>query len=321
MRFAFTDDQLLFADGLRDLLAKEFPAADLRAMWEENRHDAPELWRHLAEMGVLGALVPEAAGGMGMGMVDTILLLEQLGYAAVPGPVIESIAVVGPALAGDPAGADLAAEIAAGSLVATAAIEGTPYVPHAAVSTAVLTPEGVLTGFSVEDADGIDRGRSLGTVSGGSTQPVAYSVDDAFDRGALATAAYLVGASQRMIDIAADYARQREQFGKPIGSFQAVKHLLADALLKVEFARPAVYAAAWELTVGDANARRSVSMAKTFANDAAYRTTRSTMQVHGGIGYTWEADLQLWMKKAWALQRSYGDSTFHRRRAAEFILG
>jgi alkylation response protein AidB-like acyl-CoA dehydrogenase len=123
-----------------------------------------------------------------------------------------------------------------------------------------------------------------------------------------------------MIDMAADYARQREQFGKPIGSFQAVKHLLADALLKVEFARPAVYAAAWEVTTSHHNARRSVSMAKTFASDAAYRTTRSTMQVHGGIGYTWEADLQLWMKKAWALQRSYGDATFHRRRAAGAIL-
>jgi alkylation response protein AidB-like acyl-CoA dehydrogenase len=321
MRFAFTDDQLLFADGLRDLLAKEFPAADLRTMWEDGGHHAPELWRHLAEMGVLGALAPESAGGMGMGMVDAILLFEQLGYAAVPGPVIESMAVVVPALADDPAGASLAADVAGGALVATAAIEGSPYVAHAAVSGAVLTPEGLVTGFDVTDVHGIDAGRSLGSISGGSVQPVTFAVDDAFDRGALATAAYLVGASQRMIDIAADYARQREQFGKPIGSFQAVKHLLADALLKVEFARPAVYAAAWELTTRHHNARRSVSMAKTFASDAAYRTTRSTMQVHGGIGYTWEADLQLWMKKAWALQRSYGDATFHRRRAAAAILG
>jgi alkylation response protein AidB-like acyl-CoA dehydrogenase len=320
MRFAFTDDQLLFADGLRDLLAKEFPAASLRELWEAGEHHAPALWRHLAEMGVLGALAPEDAGGMGMGMVDAILLFEQLGYAAVPGPVIEAMAVVVPALAGDPATASLAADVAGGSLVATAAIEGTPYVAHAADAGAVLMPEGLLTRFSSTDVHGIDAGRSLASVNGGTLQPVAFSADDAFDRGALATAAYLVGASQRMIDIAADYARQREQFGKPIGSFQAVKHLLADALLKVEFARPAVYAAAWELTTGAATTRRSVSMAKTFASDAAYRTTRSTMQVHGGIGYTWEADLQLWMKKAWALQRSYGDATFHRRRAAAAIL-
>jgi len=317
VRFAFTDDQLLFSDGLRDLLAGEFTAADLRELWESGAADAPALWRHLADMGVIGALAPEAAGGMGLGFVDAILLFEQLGYAAVPGPVIESMAVVIPALAADP---ELAAQIAAGEVVATAAIEGSPYVAHAAVSSVILTPEGLLRDAESVDVHGVDQGRGLATVSGGTVTPLAFDVDAAFDRGALATAAYLVGASQRMIDIAADYARQREQFGKPIGSFQAVKHLLADALLKVEFARPAVYAAAWELTAGEPSASRSVSMAKTFASDAAYRTTRSTMQVHGGIGYTWEADLQLWMKKAWALQRSYGDATFHRRRAAASIL-
>jgi alkylation response protein AidB-like acyl-CoA dehydrogenase len=317
VRFAFTDDQLLFSDGLRDLLVGEFTAADLRELWEGGVAHSPGLWRHLAEMGVIGALAPESAGGMGLGFVDAILLFEQLGYAAVPGPVIESMAVVIPALVAD---AELAASIAAGETIATAAIEGSPYVAHAAVSTVVLTPEGVLRDFDCTDAHGIDSGRSLATVSGCTLTPLAVDVDAAFDRGALATAAYLVGAGQRMIDIAAEYARQREQFGKPIGSFQAVKHLLADALLKVEFARPAVYAAAWELTNGEPTASRSVSMAKTFASDAAYRTTRTTMQVHGGIGYTWEADLQLWMKKAWALQRSYGDATFHRRRAAASIL-
>jgi alkylation response protein AidB-like acyl-CoA dehydrogenase len=319
MRFAFTDDQLLFADGLRDLLAKEFTAADLRTLWDDGTPHSPALWNHLAEMGVLGALAPEAVGGMGFEFVDTILLFEQLGYAAVPGPVIETMAVVLPALASDPATADVAAEIAAGG-VTTSAIEGSPYVAHAGVASVILTPDGLLSDFDAVDVHGIDGGRGLFTVTGGSTRPVAYDVGAAFDRGALATAAYLVGASQRMIDIAAEYARQREQFGKPIGSFQAVKHLMADALLKVEFARPAVYAASWELSTGHENARRSVSMAKTFASDAAYRTTRSTMQVHGGIGYTWEADLQLWMKKAWALRSAFGDATFHRRRAASSIL-
>ena len=321
MRFAFTDDQLLFADGLRDLLTKEFAAADLRTLWEDGRAHSPALWQQLADMGVIGVLAPEDAGGMGLGMVDAILLFEQLGYAAVPGPVIESMAVVIPALAGDPSTIETAGRIAGGKLVATAAIEASPYVAHASVSGAVLTADGLVTGYATEDVHGIDAGRSLATITGGDVSPVGFDVDAAFDRGALATAAYLVGTSQRMIDIAADYARQREQFGKPIGSFQAVKHLLADALLKVEFARPAVYAAAWELTTDAPTARRSVSMAKTFASDAAYRTTRTTMQVHGGIGYTWEADLQLWMKKAWALQRSYGDATFHRRRAATSILG
>jgi hypothetical protein len=130
----------------------------------------------------------------------------------------------------------------------------------------------------------------------------------------------LVGLADRMIEMAAEYARQRHQFGKPIGSFQAVKHLLADALLQVEFAKAPLYRAAWSLSTDAPTAARDVSMAKALANDAAHRTTRATVQVHGAIGYTWECDLHLWMKKAWALQRAYGDTRFHRRRVADAVL-
>ncbi len=179
----------------------------------------------------------------------------------------------------------------------------------------ILDRDGVHTGFSVTDVEGIDGGRRLFTVEGGSVARVD-GIDNsaAFDRGALAMAAYLIGLGQAMIDVAAEYARQREQFGKPIGAFQAVKHLLADALLQVEFAKPTTYAAAWSMDAAQ------VSAAKAFAGDAAYRASRSAMQVHGGIGYTWEADLQLWMKKAWALQRAWGDATFHRRRVTHSLL-
>jgi alkylation response protein AidB-like acyl-CoA dehydrogenase len=174
-------------------------------------------------------------------------------------------------------------------------------------------------GATLTAVDAIDGGRRLFTVEG-PVEPFAYDEGLAFDRGALAAAAYLVGLSERMIDVAAEYARQREQYGRPIGVNQAVKHLLADALLKVEFAKPAVYRAAWSIAEGEPTRARDVSMAKAFASDAAYRSSRSAMQVHGAIGYTWEADLQLWMKKAWALQRAWGDATFHRRRVAEAVL-
>ena len=120
-------------------------------------------------------------------------------------------------------------------------------------------------------------------------EPLDYDEELAFDRGALAAAAYLVGLGERMIDVAAEYARQREQYGRPIGVNQAVKHLLADALLKVEFAKPAVYRAAWSVAEREPTRSRDVSMAKAFASDAAYRSSRSAMQVHGAIGYTWEA--------------------------------
>ena len=123
-----------------------------------------------------------------------------------------------------------------------------------------------------------------------------------------------------MVEIAAEYAREREQYGRPIGTNQAVKHLLADALLKVEFAKPAVYRAAWSIAEGEPTRARDVSMAKVLASDAAYRASRSAMQVHGAIGYTWEHDLQLCMKKAWALQRAWGSATYHRRRVADAVL-
>jgi alkylation response protein AidB-like acyl-CoA dehydrogenase len=308
MRFAFTDDQKLFADGLRDLLDKECTPAHVRAAWDDGAGHDFTLWNHLADMGVFGMLVPEAAGGLGGTEVDLVLLLEELGRAAVPGPVLETAAVVAPAL-GD------------GATVGTAALDGSPYVPHAHVASLVLVPGGVVRtdGASVTGVDSIDGGRRLFTVDG-AVEPFAYDEALAFDRGALAAAAYLVGLSERMIDVAAEYARQREQYGRPIGVNQAVKHLLADALLKVEFAKPAVYRAAWSVAHDEPTRVRDVSMAKAFASDAAYRSSRSAMQVHGAIGYTWEADLQLWMKKAWALQRAWGDATFHRRRVAEAVL-
>jgi alkylation response protein AidB-like acyl-CoA dehydrogenase len=308
MRFAFTDDQKLFAEGLRDLLDKECTPARVRTAWDDGAGHDFALWNHLAEMGVFGMLVPEAAGGLGGNEVDLVLLLEELGRAAAPGPVFETAAVVAPVL-GDAA------------TVGTAALDGSPYVPHAHVASLVLVPGGVIrtSGADLTAVDAIDGGRRLFTIDG-EVEPFEYDEALAFDRGALGAAAYLVGLSERMIDVAAEYARQREQYGRPIGVNQAVKHLLADALLKVEFAKPAVYRAAWSVAVGEPTRSRDVSMAKAFASDAAYRSSRSAMQVHGAIGYTWEADLQLWMKKAWALQRAWGDATFHRRRVADAVL-
>jgi alkylation response protein AidB-like acyl-CoA dehydrogenase len=124
-----------------------------------------------------------------------------------------------------------------------------------------------------------------------------------------------------MLAIAGDYARDRRQFGQPIGAFQAVKHLMADALLKVEFARPAIYRAAWSFANDTPDRARDVSMAKSLASDAALKAARSALQVHGAIGYTWECDLQLYMKKAWALAPAWGSASSHRRRVADAVLG
>jgi alkylation response protein AidB-like acyl-CoA dehydrogenase len=124
-----------------------------------------------------------------------------------------------------------------------------------------------------------------------------------------------------MIKMAADYARERQQFGKPIGSFQAVKHLLADARVKLEFARPATYRAAWSLATSQPTVSHDASMAKAMASDAADRAARVALQVHGAIGYTWECDLHFFMKRTWALSRAWGDASTHRQLVLASIRG
>jgi alkylation response protein AidB-like acyl-CoA dehydrogenase len=317
MRFSFTDDQRLFAAGLRDLLLKECPPSAVRAAWNDGTGHSPALWKHLDEMGVIGLLAPEAAGGLGGDDIDAVLLWQELGRAAAPGPVIEHMVA-----------APLVAAAGVEASIVTVAPDVGGYVPHATVADAILTPAGVLTDYTAVPVESLDGGRLLcavtgGSVVGGSPAAGANGVNSAAvaDRLALASAAYLVGLGERMLYIAGEYARQREQFGRPIGSFQAVKHLMANALLGVEFAKAPVYRAAWSLATGATTAQRDVSMAKALANEAAYAASRNAMQVHGGIGYTWEADLQLFMKKTWALMRASGDTSFHRRRVAAHVLG
>jgi alkylation response protein AidB-like acyl-CoA dehydrogenase len=323
MRFSFTDDQRLFAEGLADMLSSECTPAHVRSVWEDGTGHSPDLWRRLGDMGVLSLLVPESDGGMGASYVDAVLLFVELGRAGVPGPILEHMVAAAPALAASrPSGLsqELIDGLLDGTSVGTASLDDSPYVAHAATSDVILYCTTALTGHESVDAHGIDGGRRIATVSGGREVDVTFDVDTTLQGLTLATAGYLVGTAERMIDIAAEYARQREQFGKPIGSFQAVKHLLSDALLAVEFAKAPLFRAAFSLTTGADTTLRDVSMAKALANDAAYRSSRSTMQVHGGIGYTWEADLQLFMKKSWALMRAYGDSTFHRRRVSAAVL-
>jgi alkylation response protein AidB-like acyl-CoA dehydrogenase len=145
-------------------------------------------------------------------------------------------------------------------------------------------------------------------------------LDAALDRGALAAAAQLVGAAERCLELAAAYAGQREQFGRPIGSFQAVKHQLADAKVRLEYARPAVWRAAWSVANGHPRRALHVSQAKVQAGLAAQRAARSALQVHGAIGYTWEQDLHLWLRRCWSLELAWGSGAFHLARAAGPVL-
>ena len=323
MRFAFTDDQLAFRDAVRELLGAECPPAVVRQAWAGGTGRSPRLWAKLGEMGVLSILAPESSGGLGLTDVDLVLLLEETGYAGLPDPVVESAAVAVPLLSalGESA---LVEEVASGMTVATVCglgpgtgvvhadadlvirVDGDS-VAIAEPAEAVLrdTVDGARRVFEVTDWSGV---RPLG-VHGD-------AVADAFDRAAVAVAAQLVGLARRCLDLTVGYVKERQQFGVPIGSFPGVKHQLATSLMRLEFARPAVYRAANSIATGAPDRSRDASMAKALAGDAAALVGRTALQCHGAIGYTVEYDLHLFLKRIQALSASWGDAAWHRRRVA-----
>jgi alkylation response protein AidB-like acyl-CoA dehydrogenase len=320
-------------------------------------------------MGVLGLLVSEEHGGVGLGDVELVGVLEECGRVALPEPVAETAAVVAPILAragelaadGATAGrtvSTLLPALASGDQVAT--VGGADFAPWGdplpvtttdpapdvtqgtvvttrvnaapAADVALLAWEIPGSGWQLHAVGAesltatatpsIDSGRALGRVEWtpwphtmvASGKHAHALVAEMVDRSALAAAAQLVGLTERMISDTAAYAVHRHQFGRPIGSFQAVKHHLADARVGLEFARPAVYRAADSMERNLPERPEHVSMAKSLASDAADLAARMALQVHGAVGYTWECDLHFFMKRAWALSAAWGAAPVHRRR-------
>jgi alkylation response protein AidB-like acyl-CoA dehydrogenase len=319
MRFAFTEDQLAFRDAVRDLLERECPPAVVRDAWTNETGRTPTVWSHLAEMGVLGALAPPAAGGLGLSFLDLVLVLEETGYAALPEPVLEHAAVAIPLLP-DPGPATT------GTVTATASFVTAPYAPWANTADLIVVEhDGAIRVIEASEVattarTSVDRSRRLFAVEPGSSTGIPVSDVAAFERGALGAAAQLVGLTRRMLDLTVAYVAERRQFGVPVGSFQAVKHHLADARLALEFARPLVYRAAWSLTHDADGTPVHVSMAKATASDAAHQAGRAALQCHGAIGYSYEYDLHLFLKRAWALEATWGDAPWHRARVGRAIL-
>lgn len=337
MRFAFDDDALLLQSTLRDFLRGECTPERIRALWETQTGRSPELWKQLAELGVTGLLVPEAHEGMGLDETSGVLLLEECGRAALAEPIVSTAAVGAPLLAslGDPALRERWLQaVAVGDACIAVAHPVNAFTADAHVADLVLAwdggalhalpPEAVqLTRQPVNDPS--RRVFSLDWTPRPETRVAdgeagAALRDAARDRGALACAAQLVGVAEQLLDTAVAYAGQRHQFGRPIGAFQAVKHMLADVKVALEYARGPVYRAAWSLAHADPRRSLHASMAKAAAGAAALRATRTALQVHGAIGYTWEQDLHIWMRRAWSLEGAWGDTAFHRRRVAAAVL-
>jgi alkylation response protein AidB-like acyl-CoA dehydrogenase len=311
MEFALDEQQRDFAASIDAALgAADVPGA-VRAWAAGDVARGRKVWEQLSNLGVTALAVPEKFDGFGAGPVDLVVALERLGRWCVPGPVAESIAVAPVLLADD----ERCAGLASGELIATVAYP--PQTPRAVDAEAaglvlLATDDGVTEAVVGERHESVDPSRRLYDVTA-TGEAWQADIKRAYEFGALATAAQLVGSAAALVDAAVDYAKQRSQFGRVIGSYQAIKHKLADVHVAIELARPLVYGAALTLEP------RDVSAAKAATSEAALLAARAALQTHGAIGFTQEHDLSLWLLRVQALRSAWGTPEEHRRRVLETL--
>ncbi|WP_328621160.1 acyl-CoA dehydrogenase family protein [Streptomyces sp. NBC_00354] len=280
MDFRLTQEQQDLQAGVRGLLAGRYGREALRACVDSGGALDRALWRELGEAGFFALRLPEADGGVGLGLPEAVLVFEEAGRALLPGPLVATHLAAG-TVPGAAAGTAVVTAFDLGDLRGG----GRPLVAHLADADAVLGTPLLPSGEPVRSADPLTP---LHRVAAPGSAAAMYR-----DEGALLTAALQTGSALRTVELAVRYAQEREQFGQPIGAFQAVKHLCAQMLVRAEVARTAVYAAA--VTADPAE----VAGAKLLADGAAVRNARDCLQVHGGMGFTWEADVHLHLKRAW----------------------
>jgi len=320
MKFALDEQQRDFAASIDAALgAADVPAA-VRAWSAGDVAPGRKVWEQLADLGVTALLVPEKFDGLDAHPVDLVVALERLGRWCVPGPVTESVAVA-PILLADDEHAERCAALASGELVVTLALP--PHTPRAVDADAaglvlLATDDGVSEAMVADCHESVDPSRRLYDVTASGPSWRADTMR-AYEFGVLATAAQLVGAAGALLDAAVGYAKQRSQFGRVIGSYQAIKHKLADVHIAVELARPLVYGAALALENYPGTGARDVSAAKAAASEAALRAARAALQTHGAIGFTGEHDLSLWLLRVQALRSAWGTPEAHRRRVLEAL--
>jgi alkylation response protein AidB-like acyl-CoA dehydrogenase len=320
MDLTLNADQLALRSGMREYAAARWTADRLRAAATEPAPGGDD-WKELAELGVFGLMVPEAAGGTGLSLADAAIVLEEMGAALVPGPLVPSILAAGlvdGAAAGDAVVTtlDTAAPISviehpgiATHVVVVAAV-GLFLQPMTEVAAApVQTPLDPLTPVAAVAGGDRPRGQRIGSAA----DAAAWRL-----RGSVLTAALQVGVARGGLDLAVRYAGERAQFGRVIGSFQAVKHLLAESLARVELARAAVLSAA--VVADDREAgdpAEAAAVAKLLADEAATAGGRTCVQVHGGMGFTWEVLAHLYLKRAWVHETAFGTAGEHAAFLAE----
>jgi alkylation response protein AidB-like acyl-CoA dehydrogenase len=375
MNFGFNEEQDLLRSTARKFFENECPSEMVRKLMDTPEAMTPTLWGKLGEQGWLGLIFPEPYAGMGLGLVDLVVLMEEMGRAVVPGPYFSAVLLGGLAIleAGSDAqkkewlpaialggkrvtlawmepSAMLGAEgvtLPAVKKGATFTLSGTKlFVPDAHTADAIvvaarttgkgedgvslfLVPRGA-RGLEVNLLPTMDQTRKLcevtlkdvavgddallGAVGAGWT-PLARVLD----RATVALCAEMCGGAQKVLDMTVEYAKIRQAFGRPIGSYQGVKHRAADMLVDVENSKSITYYAAWALDEGVAEGPLAASMAKAYVSDAYRRVSAAGIQLHGGIGFTWEHDLHLYFKRAKGSEFTFGDATYHRERVAQLV--
>jgi alkylation response protein AidB-like acyl-CoA dehydrogenase len=327
MNFDFTDDQQSIKSTARDFLAARLKPEKLRELAESGTYD-DALWSEISELGWPGIFIGEEHGGQGLGVVELAILMEELGYALAPGPFLSNAAA---GLMIQHAGSD---EQKARWLPGIASGEQRGTVAYVVNGVASLVPDAdtadiivlydaesetatVSTDAQVTPVDTIDSTRRFSRVEGGGGEQLPGAAGEAIAPIAVAISGELVGVSQRAMEMAVAYAKDRQQFGRPIGAYQAVSHRCAQMLLETEGARSATLYAAWTADFEPSSLQLAASMAKAYASDCGWRVTASSLQVHGGIGFTWEHDLHFFLKRAKADGHLFGSAREHRERVAE----
>lgn len=357
MQFGLSESQQILKHTANKFLAGECPMAEVRRLMDTPTAYDPELWAKMAGQGFLGIIFPEECGGMGLGVVELILFMEEAGYANLPGPFFSTVALAGTtinAVASAEQKKKYLSRISSGDARATLAVleskaswdpadvemtatggklTGTKlFVTDAAAADfiVVVAKNGIYLvdakapGLRIDPMNGLDLGRKIYAVSFSNTPAEKLGNAEGLERAlaisATALSAELVGAMQRTLEITVAYAKTRKQFGKPIGIYQAVQHQCADMYLETESSRSATYYAAWALQENAVDAATAVAIAKMYASDASRTVGNRGIQVHGGMGFTWENDLHLFYRRAKASETMLGDATFHRERIARLVI-
>jgi len=327
MRFDFDDEQREIKDTARSFLSSRFKPETVRKLAEEDRYD-DALWSEVSELGWPGIAIAEEHGGQGLGMVELVILCEELGYACAPLPFLTNAAA---GLVIERAGSDEQRERWLGG-IASGEARGSFGDPDVLVDAdgatcAIVYADGGdgasvrlvdLADVELEPVELIDSTRRYFKPLGGDVgEEIAGDIAPPTDMLVVAVAADLVGVAQKAMEMAVAYAKEREQFDRPIGAYQAVSHQCAEMLYDVEEARSLTYFAAWAADADPDSLPLAAAMAKARASDAAWEVCKASIQVHGGIGFTWEHDLHFLLKRARAGGQLFGTAGQHRERVAE----